>query len=161
MLRIYHGDEIAYVANDLRIILRQCLKSWQTVLADKGCRCSLDLSASMPVLCQAEDTRPLIQGLFELTVGRLGTGGELSIVGCRGANAVEVEFADTGSVLQSESPADRVLFPPRAIVRDRHLTILQTLALSFGGRIWATPCPQGGMAWTLRLPARAALKRMA
>jgi len=121
MLRIYHGDEIAYVANDLRIILRQCWKHWQPVLAAKGCRWTMDLNSSMPVLCQAEDTRPLLQGLFELTVGRLEEGGELSIVGCRGANAVELEFADSGMVLPCESRPDRILFPPRAVVRDRRL----------------------------------------
>jgi hypothetical protein len=119
------------------------------------------LNSSMPVLCQAEDTHSLLQGMFDLTVSRLAEGDELSIIGCRGSNSVELEIADSGAPLNCELRYDRLTFPPRSVVNDRRLIVLQTLALSFGGRIWATPCPQGGMAWTLRLPARVTAKRAA
>jgi hypothetical protein len=161
MLRIYHGEEISHTANDLRLTIRQCIKHWQPILAQKHCQLTIDLSTSMPVLCQAEDTLTLIQGMFDLTVGRLADDGELSVVGCRGANMIELEIADSGTPLNCDTRYDRLTFPPRAVVNDRRLTVLQTLALAFGGRIWATPCPQGGMAWTLRLPARVATKRAA
>ncbi len=161
MLRIYNGEEISHTANDLRIVVRQCIKQWQPVLAQKQCQVTIDLNVSMPVLCQAEDTQSLLSGMFELTVGRLSERGELSIIGCRSAGAVELEIADSGATLPCDSRLDRLVFPPRAVMRDRQLTVLQALALSFGGRIWATPCPQGGMAWTLRLPGRVANKRAA
>ena len=161
MFRVFHGDEMSHTANDLRVIVRQCLKHWQPQIVQKQCQVSVDLSASMPVLCQAEDTLALLNGLFGLAIGRLSAGGELSVVSCRGAGVVELEIADNGSELECESPADRLVFPPRGLVHDRQLTVLQTLALSFGGRIWCLPCPQGGMAWTLRLPGRVANKRAA
>lgn len=161
MLRIYHGDEISHTANDLRLTIRQCIKHWQPVITQKNCQLTIDLSASMPVLCQAEDTFSLIQGMFELTVGRLADHGELSIVGCRSSKLIELEIADSGAPLSCDMRYDRLTFPPRAFVNDRRLTVLQTLAIAFGGRMWATSCPQGGMAWTLRLPARVATKRAA
>lgn len=161
MLRIFHGEEISLTANDLRPTIRNCIKYWQPTLTQKRCKLTVDLSASMPVLCQAEDTQALIQGMFDLTVGRLAHDGELSVVGCRGANSIEFEIADTGYQLNCDVRFDRKIFPPRAVVNDRRLTVLQTLAQSFQGRIWATPCPQGGMAWTLRLPSRVATRRAA
>ena len=161
MLRIFHGEEISHTANDLRPTIRQCIKHWQPTLAQRGCKLTVDLSGSMPVLCQAEDTHALIQGMFDLTVSRLADGGELSVVGCRGGNSVEFEIADTGYQLNCDVRYDRKFFPPRAVLNDRRLTLLQTLAQSFQGRIWATPCPQGGMAWTLRLPSRVATRRAA
>ena len=161
MLRIFHGEEISLTANDLRPTIRQCIKHWQPLLAEKNCRLTVDLNASMPVLCQAEDTATLIQGMFDLTVGRLAEGGELSVVGCRGSHAIEFEIADSGQQLKCDSRFDRKIFPPRAVVNNRRLTVLQALAETFQGRIWATPCPQGGMAWTLRLPSRVATRRAA
>lgn len=161
MFRIVHGEEISHTANDLRVIIRQCIKQWQPQIQQKKCQLAVDLNMSMPVLCQAEDTQSLLNGLFELAVGRLSEEGELSIVSCRGAGVVELEIADSGATLPCESRFDRLTFPPRALVHDRQLTLLQTLALSFGGRILAAPCPQGGMAWTLRLPGRVSTKRAA
>ena len=161
MLRIFHVEEISHTANDLRPTIRQCIKLWQPTLSQKGCKLTVDLNVSMPVLCQAEDTHSLIQGMFDLTVGRLAHGGELSVVGCRGANSIEFEIADSGHQLTCDVRYDRKMFPPRAVMHDRRLTVLQTLAQSFQGRIWATPCPQGGMAWTLRLPSRVATRRAA
>ncbi len=150
MFRVFYGDEISPTANDLRVVVRQCLKHWQPKLAQKRCQVTVDLSSSMPVLCQAEDTQTLLSGLFELAVSRLSDGGELSIVSCRGAGIVELEIADSGATCETREQA-----------HDRQLVLLQTLALSFGGRILAAPCPQGGMAWTLRLPGRVAMKRAA
>lgn len=161
MFRVFNGDEISHTANDLRVVVRQCIKRWQAQIIQKHCQLSVDLSASMPVLCQAEDTDTLLNGLFDLAVGRLSDGGDLSIVSCRGPGVVELEIADSGAAVPCESPAERLMFPPRGLVHDRQLTLLQTLACSFGGRIWSAPCPQGGMAWTLRLPGRVATKRAA
>lgn len=161
MLRIYTGDEISRTANDLRTIVRQCIKQWQPTLTAKRCQLSIDLHASLPVLCQSEDTYSLIHGIFEMTIERLPDQGELSIVGCRGAGAIELEIADSGNQLDCETRYDRLTFPTRAVVNDRRLAILQNLAMTFGGRMWATPCPQGGMAWTLRLPGRVTAKRAA
>jgi hypothetical protein len=164
MLRVYYDDdseEISHTANDLRIVIRKCIKNWQATLTQKQCQLSIDLNTSMPVLCQAEDTHSLINGLLELAISRLSEQGELSIVSCRGAGVVELEVADSGATVPCEARFDRLTFPPRNLAHDRQLVLLQTLALSFGGRIWAAPCPQGGMAWTLRLPGRVATKRAA
>lgn len=161
MLRIFHGEEISHIANDLRPTIRQCVKRWQPALNRRNCRLTMDLTTSMPVLCQAEDTQSLIDGMLDLAIGRLADCGELAIVGCRGSNAVDLEIADSGAVMNCEVRYDRLTFPTRSLVNDRRLTLLQTLALSFGGRIWASPCPQGGMAWTLRLPSRVAAKHAA
>lgn len=161
MLRIFHGEEISHTANDLRPTIRQCIKRWQPALARKNCKLTMDLGTSMPVLCQAEDTQALIDGMLDLAISRLADCDELAIVGCRSTNAVDLEIADSGAPLNCEARYDRLSFPTRSVVNDRRLTLLQTLALSFGGRIWATPCPQGGMAWTLRLPSRVSAKRTA
>ena len=160
MFRIFHGDEISHTANDLRTVIRQCLKHWQPIVAQKQCGMAIDLSSSMPVLCQAEDTHALLEGMFELAVSRLTSGDELSIIGCRGAGTVELEIADSASPSVEEARYDRLAFPPR-MLSERRLLVLQTLALSFGGRVWANRCPQGGVAWTLRLPSRVTAKRAA
>ncbi|MFO1065102.1 MAG: hypothetical protein U0892_14650 [Pirellulales bacterium] len=161
MLRIFQPDEIGPTANDLRPTIRQCLKQWQSKITEQQARLTLDLSVPLPVLCQAEDTHPLIHGLLELAVKRLVPDGELSVIGCRTAGAVELEIADTGPQLPCESKQIRWLFPPRVLADSRQLAGLQPQAIAFGGRVWATPCPQGGMAWTLRLPSRATIKRAA
>lgn len=160
MLRIFHGEEISHTANDLRSVVRQCIKHWQPIIAQKECCLAVDLSSSMPVLCQAEDTYSLLDGLFDLAVSRLASSDELSVIGCRGSGSVDLEIADSGAFSSNEIHYDRLAFPPRSLC-NRRLTVLQTLAISFGGRVWANTCPQGGVAWTLRLPSRVTTKRAA
>lgn len=160
MLQIFQGEEISHTANDLRSVIRQCIQQWQPLIAQKECRLSVDLSNSMPVLCQAEDTHSLLDGMFDLAVSRLATGDELSVIGCRALGSVDLEIADSGAYSSNEYRYDRLAFPPRSLC-NRRLTVLQNCAVSFGGRVWATTCPQGGVAWTLRLPSRVTTKRAA
>lgn len=161
MLRIFQPDEIAPTANDLRPIIRQCLKKWHVDIARQPATLTVDLAVPLPVLCQAEDTEPLIDEMLRIVISRLVPDGELSVIGCRAAGIIELEIADSGPQLPCESQQNRWVFPPRVLADTRQLASIQPQAIAFGGRVWATPCPQGGMAWTLRLPSRATTKRAA
>jgi C4-dicarboxylate-specific signal transduction histidine kinase len=161
LLRVFNPDDISPTANDLRPVIRQCLRIIQPRVLEAGARLTTDLENPLPVLCQAEETQTVIQALLELALERIGPGSELLVIGCRAGGAIELEIADSGPTLPCGTPRSRFVFPRRVLASSRPLMVLQHRVADFDGRVWAVPCPQGGMAWTLRLPARVHSKRAA
>lgn len=161
MIRLHEPDEVYRSANDLRSIVRASLGHWQAVIERQQLVLSLDLNSAMPVLCQAENTLPLVNTLLEMAIRRSPTHGEVSIVGFRGNAAVELEIADSGACLDDMSRTNAFSAMPRNKKSGGELERLDYQARSFGGRLWCLACPQGGIAWTLYLPSRAIAKRAA
>lgn len=88
---------------------------------------------------------------------------DVVITGIRCADAVEIEFGDSGSGL---TMAERVSVAPRSLSAGRRggegtLAEVRRLAATVGGTLSATDCPDGGSAVTLRLPIRRPARRLA
>jgi signal transduction histidine kinase len=84
-------------------------------------------------------------------------GGELTITSWQDRFAYELEVADSGPGFDSEQREK--LFEPFFTTKDNGtglgLAIVGRIAEVHGGEVRAVNCPQGGAAFTLRIPRRA------
>ncbi len=102
-----------------------------------------------------------LQRILRLAVDRSPDCGEIEVTACCVENAVEIEVSDTGETPQELGavPAFQRLRTPdlgSAYLRD----LIYSLR-SRGADFWGVACPQGGVAWTLRLPQRIQAQRAA
>ena len=83
-------------------------------------------------------------------------GGELSITSYQGSGGMELEVADSGPGIEA-SVQDR-LFEPFFTTKSGGtglgLAIVDRVTEAHGGEITCSACPQGGTAFTLRIPRR-------
>lgn len=86
-------------------------------------------------------------------------GGNLVITSYEGPRGFELEVADSGPGLTEE--AKRRLFEPSDSTNDRGtrrgLSMVYHIAEAHGGTVTAANCPEGGAAFTIRIPRRRAL----
>ena len=91
------------------------------------------------------------------------SGGSLLATSVAGPDAVELEIADTGPTLSDEARRD--LFEPSGVAERGasawQLAAVRHIAELHGGGVTAANCPDGGVAFTLRIPRRAALEAAA
>jgi signal transduction histidine kinase len=89
-------------------------------------------------------------------------GGELVITSVKGPSGFELEIADSGPGLSDE--VRRRMFEPFFSTKSSGtglgLAIVGRIAEVHGGKILARNCPEGGAAFTLRLPAHAEIKTL-
>ncbi len=128
---------------------------------------SIDLILDVPVNLVVTGNRGLIRRAVEhLMLGAIAAmpkGGSLWATSAAGPNAVELEIADTGPTLSDE--ARRHAFDsPGDTERGAsgwELAMVYHIAQIHGGSVTAANCPEGGVAFTLRIPRRAALEAAA
>jgi signal transduction histidine kinase len=123
----------------------------------------LDISAKLTV---SGDRRLLLRAVEQLMLGAIAAmpeGGSLWATSAAGKGAVELEIADTGPTLSDEGR--RHVFDSAGTTERGasgwELAMAHHIAQIHGGSITAANCPEGGAAFTLRLPRRAALEAAA
>ncbi|HUY91730.1 MAG TPA: ATP-binding protein [Pirellulales bacterium] len=111
-------------------------------------------------LCVTADRDMLRRAVLNITLNSLDAmldGGELTVTACRSRGGVELELADNGPGLSDE--ARRRAFEPFFSTKSNGtglgLAIVYRMADAHGGEVTATNCPEGGAAFTIRLPHRA------
>jgi signal transduction histidine kinase len=90
-------------------------------------------------------------------------GGTLVITSLSGRQGLELEIADTGPGLSPEvmSRAFEPFFSTKQRGTGLGLAIVARIAEVHGGKIYAANCPEGGAAFTLRIPQRVAQETVA
>ena len=112
-----------------------------------------------PNLVLDADAGMLRRALLNLTFNALDAmtdGGQLTITACRTHLGVELEVADTGPGLSDEvrQRAFEPFFTTKSDGTGLGLAIVYRIADAHGGDVQAANCPDGGAAFTLRLPTR-------
>jgi signal transduction histidine kinase len=85
-------------------------------------------------------------------------GGQIVVTGWNGPEGLEVEVADSGPGVAPEN-CDRVFepfFTTKSGGAGLGLAIVYRIAEAHGGRAWVRNCPEGGAAFTIRIPRPAA-----
>ena len=106
-------------------------------------------------------------GDFSCTVTDWGCvvkeGGVLTATSATGQRAVELEIADTGASLSDEERQQAFELLPTAQRGGTGwgLAVVHRIAEVHGGSVTAANCPEGGVAFTLRIPRPAALEAAA
>ena len=157
MVTLNTAAPVCRATSDLRIAVHQCIDRWRDQLAKRAIEFSIDLEVALPVICRQSLVRALVNKLMEVAVARTfdqpAWQSELSLIGYRGENYVELEVADSGVLIDCDGTWNGFRASRVDKIKDASSEELAQMARTVKGGLWVLPCPQGGMAWTLRLPS--------
>lgn len=106
------------------------------------------------------DREMLRRALFNLVLNALDAmphGGQLIITGCHGPHGFELEVADSGPGVEEDlrSRIFEPFFTTKSEGTGLGLAIVYRAAEAHGGDVRVANCPEGGAAFTVRIPWRA------
>ncbi|MDX1925246.1 MAG: hypothetical protein SFV81_01935 [Pirellulaceae bacterium] len=157
MFNLRIASEEQYVS-PLDQIARECVHQSAGMIFGKQLELVVDVESYLPVCFDLNWLKQAIMKMLNLAIERSPNCSEIQLTACCVGDAVELEVADNGDTLDNEATAFRhqcsYNFGP--IARD-----LLASVQSRGAEFWGTCCPQGGMAWTLRMPLRKAMAKAA
>ncbi len=119
--------------------------------------CKVQVAAGLSLTADREMLRRAVLNLVLNAVDALPEGGELTLTGVATSRGVEIEVADNGPGLSDEvrRRAFEPFFTTKSNGTGLGLAIVYRVAEVHGGDVSAANCPEGGAAFTLRLPHRA------
>jgi len=137
-------------------LVREICESLAPQLTAQGIRAELDVAPQLTVFADRDMLRRAALNLILNALDAMPGGGELAVTGAAGPGGVELEIADSGPGIEEQvSPH---LFEPFFSTKSGGtglgLTIVERIAAAHGGDVSARNCPQGGAAFTIRLPYR-------
>jgi signal transduction histidine kinase len=116
----------------------------------------MDLAHSPWLFADREMLKRALLNLALNAIDAMPDGGRLFISACEGPRGFELEVADTGEGLSDEARgrAFEPFFSTKSHGTGLGLAIVGRIAEVHGGVCLAQNCPDGGAAFTLRLPLR-------
>ncbi|MGO8688227.1 MAG: sensor histidine kinase [Thermoguttaceae bacterium] len=122
--------------------------------AAQAIRTAVDVPKSLSVTADRDMIRRAVLNMVLNAMDAMPEGGTLDITACRTPGGVELEIADSGPGL-SENVLPRIFepfFTTKQTGTGLGLAIVARIAEVHGGEATAANCPQGGAAFTLRIP---------
>jgi signal transduction histidine kinase len=144
-------------------IVEDVAKSLATRCHDQGIETTIDVAPELLVTADPVSIRRAVEHLMRSAVTAMPKGGTLLATAVAGPNGVELEIADTGAPLSDEGRL-HAFDPSGASERGAsgwELALVRRIAELHGGRVTVANCPDGGVAFTLQIPRRAALEAAA
>ncbi|MEX0714642.1 MAG: HAMP domain-containing sensor histidine kinase [Pirellulales bacterium] len=119
-------------------------------------RTVLDVPRDLVVTANGDMLRRAILNLSLNAIDAMPAGGELVVTAYAGTSSVELEIADSGPGLSEEvrRRAFEPFFTTKSTGTGLGLTVVNRVAEVHGGDVTAANCPEGGAAFTIRLPRR-------
>jgi signal transduction histidine kinase len=141
---------------DLRILVEEVCESMGLQLAAQNITTDLDVPAGLSVLADRDMLRRALLNLILNALDVMPNGGELTITALATPRGVELEVADSGPgiVPLRESRLFEPFYTTKSGGTGLGLTIVERIAAAHGGDVNACNCPQGGAAFTIRIPFR-------
>ena len=148
---------------NLRELVQDVCASLTPQFEAQGIATEMDVPGSQNLLA---DRVMLRRALLNLTLNALDampSGGALTYTAYQGASALELEVADSGPGLdeQTRRRAFEPFFTTKSGGTGLGLAIVQRIAEVHGGEVLAANCPDGGAAFTIRIPLRYSTKACA
>jgi len=142
----------------LRPMFTEMVASLAPQLSAQGVHVALEVPAAMVVQADGEALRRAMLNLVLNAVDAMPAGGDLTVTAVASSSAIEIEVADDGPGLSDEARrrAFEPFFTTKASGIGLGLAIVHRLVESHGGSVLAQNCPEGGAAFTIRLPSRLA-----
>lgn len=138
-------------------LVEEVCESMAPQLEAQGIDVDLDVPPNTALNADREMIRRATLNLVLNAMDAMPQGGELVITGYDGPQQFELEVADSGPGLTSEQK--RRLFEPFYTTKDKGtglgLSVVMHVAQSHGGKVTAVNCPEGGAAFTLKIPRHA------
>lgn len=140
----------------VRQLVREVCDALLPQLAAQHVRVQTDIADDDLLWADREMLRRAVLNLALNALEAMPDGGELTFTCWSGPRAVELEVADTGPGIPE--PVQQRLFEPFFTTKSDGtglgLAIVYRIAQAHGGQITHANCPEGGSAFTLRLPRR-------
>lgn len=139
-------------------IARECVENSASNILGKQLQVVIDVDTQLPSFIDRHWFMQAMQKMLKLAIERSPYRSEIQMTACRVGDAVELEVADNGDSPTEDTAAFRTQNPSNfgPIARD-----LLAAVQARGAEFWGASCPQGGMAWTLRMPFRLAVAKAA
>ncbi len=141
---------------DVRRLVAEVLAGLKPQLEAQGIDEVIDLADSPRLFADREMLRRALLNLALNALDAMPDGGRLFVTAAHGPAGFELEIADTGEGLCDEARgrAFEPFFSTKSHGTGLGLAIVERIAEAHGGCCLAQNCPDGGAAFTLRLPTR-------
>lgn len=138
-------------------LVEEVCESMAPQLDAQGIDVDIDVPPNTVLTADREMIRRAVLNLVLNAMDVMPEGGELVVTGYDGARQFELEVADSGPGLTTEQK--KRLFEPFYTTKEKGtglgLSVVFHVAESHGGKVTAINCPEGGAAFTLKIPRRA------
>ena len=147
----------------LRELVEEVCQPLEPRFAAQSIQTVIDIPSNQAITADRELLCRAVRNLVLNAMDVMPEGGSLIATSAADPSAVELEIADTGPALSDETrhqALDPQLAPEREVT-GWGLAVVLRIAELHGGSVSATNCPEGGVAFTLRLPRPVALEAAA
>lgn len=148
-----HRDPVRR-ALDLDVLVREIRDDLAPQLTAQGIRTEIDIPPGLEIDADRDMLRRAVLNLVLNAVDAMPHGGELVITGTAGSGAIELEIADSGPGISRRDA--RRLFEPFFTTKQGGtglgLAIVERIVAMHAGHVSVCNCPQGGAAFTIRIP---------
>ncbi len=138
----------------IRALIDEVLQALAPQLDAQHIRVEIDVPPAEETKADRDMLRRCILNLSLNAIDAMPDGGELIITSYQGPDGLELEIADSGPGLSDE--VRRRMFEPFFTTKSSGtglgLAIVCRIAEVHGGELTACNCPEGGAAFTLRIP---------
>jgi signal transduction histidine kinase len=147
----------------LRELVNEVCQPLAPQLSAQAVELVVDIPSNQMISADRDLFRRAVRNLVLNAVDAMPEGGSLMATSVAGPNAVELEIADTGPSLSDEErqEAFELLPTARRSGTGWGLAVVHHIVELHGGSVTAANCPEGGVAFTLRIPRLAALEAAA
>jgi len=141
---------------NLRDVIDDVCASLAPQLAAQAIETITDVPRSLGVVADRSMVRCAVLNLALNALDAMPDGGRLFVTSCIGRRGLELEIADSGPGLSEDvlRRAFEPFFTTKSGGTGLGLAIVSRIAEVHGGEVIAGNCPEGGAAFTLRLPHR-------
>jgi signal transduction histidine kinase len=147
----------------LRQLVEEVTQSWESRFSCLAIEASIDIPAELMISADRKLLRRAVQHLMLNAVEAMPHGGSLVATSAVTHDAVELEIADTGPTLSDEARRN-IFYSSAGGGRGEAwyaLEIVRRIAQLHNGSVTVANCPEGGAAFTLRIPRPIALEAAA
>jgi signal transduction histidine kinase len=147
----------------LRELVKEVCQPLESQLAEQAVEVVIDIPLGQMISADRELLRRAVRNLVLNAVEAMPDGGTLVATSAVGPHTIELEIADTGPALSDEQrqQAFELLPTSQRGGTGWGLAAVQHIAELHGGSVTVANCPDGGAAFTLRIPRSAALEAAA
>ncbi len=156
-----HSKKLRPKYFDLCSLVEDVFGSLASRLAAHAIRVELDVPAALSVFADEEQYRRAVRNLALNAVAAMPYGGTLSATAAAGRGAVELEIADSGLPLAEAALHRAFDSDDDREAAEWSLSAVRRIAELHGGGVTACNCPDGGVAFTLRIPVPVGLEAAA
>jgi signal transduction histidine kinase len=141
---------------EVRVLVEEVLASLAPQLAAQSIETIIDIPDRQSLAADRDMLRRAILNLSLNALDAMPDGGRLFITTYFGPDGLELEIADTGPGLseQAQRRAFEPFFTTKSNGTGLGLAIVDRIAEVHGGDVAAANCPEGGAAFTIRIPPR-------